>query len=372
MSQFSAFEEIGRRIAEDVERRILYGEPMTEQEWKDCTDPARMLIAIRPGPEQVGLVIPGRVGEVAFRASDRKLRLFACACCRQVWHLLTDERSRRAVVVAEKLADDGWRYTDDVRAADVDADRADVESGPFLTLAWAAHATLITDAASTARVAIESSTVAIADQTTLLRHIIGSPFRPWNAVKCEVCSGDGRFRPNPLKVPGTWHSGKCKHCSGRGWLPGPPLPKCERCGGKGVNRIAYAGPVAIECRHGRDVCTICDACNWCDGTGNSLPTVVHQLAAALYAGDQDAAPMLHDALLECGQERLAEHFAPRRPCPRCDGSRRIEDVAGEDLDGRGGRLVEVACEDCDRNGTVENCSGHPKGCWALDVILGKE
>ena len=36
--------------------------------------------------------------------NDKTLRSFACWCIRKVWRLLTDERSRNAVIVAEKYA----------------------------------------------------------------------------------------------------------------------------------------------------------------------------------------------------------------------------------------------------------------------------
>jgi hypothetical protein len=38
------------------------------------------------------------------RASPRKLRLYACAWAYDLWHRMTDERSRTAVVIAERFA----------------------------------------------------------------------------------------------------------------------------------------------------------------------------------------------------------------------------------------------------------------------------
>lgn len=57
------------------------------------------------------------------------------------------------------------------------------------------------------------------------------------------------------------------------------------------------------------------------------PDTIRQLAESLYGGE-DCAFALHDALLDVGEMDLAQHFAePGR---------------------------------------------HPKGCWAVDLILGKK
>src|SRR5215212_1739335 len=41
----------------------------------------------------------------AWPVSERKFRLYCCACCRRIWSLLTAPESRKAVEVSEALAD---------------------------------------------------------------------------------------------------------------------------------------------------------------------------------------------------------------------------------------------------------------------------
>jgi hypothetical protein len=60
---------------------------MTEEQWIACPDPTPLLNCLN--------------GE----ASDRKLRLFACACFRQIWELIEVDEYHNLVEIAERFAD---------------------------------------------------------------------------------------------------------------------------------------------------------------------------------------------------------------------------------------------------------------------------
>jgi hypothetical protein len=76
--------------------------------------------------------------------TDRELRLFACFCARQNWHLLTDDRSKHAIEVAERYAD-GLATDDDLSAAWAAA--RDVAMAAARDVAWAATWAAARDAA---------------------------------------------------------------------------------------------------------------------------------------------------------------------------------------------------------------------------------
>src|ERR1700685_1871620 len=84
---------------------------MTEAHWLACTDPMPMLEFLRG------------------KGSDRKLRLFAVGCCRRVWGLLEDERSRLGVDAAEQYAD-GNISEEELDAADDDVAAATSDEFP--------------------------------------------------------------------------------------------------------------------------------------------------------------------------------------------------------------------------------------------------
>ena len=82
---------------------------MTEAQWLACADPTPMLHFVRG------------------RASERKLRLFAVACCRQAWEWVAlmpgHDREQRAIadrliLVAERYADREASETERAKAAE--------------------------------------------------------------------------------------------------------------------------------------------------------------------------------------------------------------------------------------------------------------
>ncbi len=147
---------------------------MTEDAWLVCTDSQKMLKSLR-----------GKVG-------DRKLRLLACGCCRQVWASLTLKPVRRAVEAAEQYAD-GAATDEELQQANEkgilavtrtlhgNADRAVSDA------AYAAKLHRMAFAVDTARPAplrighfggLGKDDVLRPCSPVLLRCLVGNPFRP--------------------------------------------------------------------------------------------------------------------------------------------------------------------------------------------------
>ncbi len=163
---------------------------MTDVEWLACDDPEPMLALLRG------------------KASERKLRLFACACCRRTWDLLSDKYSRKALTVAERYADAevsedklGFAWRDARRAAQV-AHRQERETAEASAM-WAVSMLCESDLGRTVAAAElaarceafpgEPSRWADArrGQIVLLRDLFGNPFRPAPAVNSPWLAWNG-------------------------------------------------------------------------------------------------------------------------------------------------------------------------------------
>jgi hypothetical protein len=161
-----------------LEAKVKQRKHMTEAQWLACTSPKQMLAYLR------------------CRVNDRKLRLFAVACCGRLAPLLDDPRSVAAVEVAEQYAD-GLATEEQRTAAARSAQqvcarflrsRTRPAAGDYARqeACSAATATTITRALLAARrtseYAAEAGRLAGMKgrsdyQTSLLRDIFGNPFR---------------------------------------------------------------------------------------------------------------------------------------------------------------------------------------------------
>jgi hypothetical protein len=167
---------------------------MDEATWLTCIDPLPMLNYLE-----------GKV-------SERKLRLFVCACCRRLWHLLDDQGSRGVVEVAERRADGEASNAEifagmkQANAGHIQAIAAMMSSGSRDQTDFRAKTavlyTLQPNTASAARITSRCAAESLASprgglddpsvcsapalaaekqaQAALLRDLFGNPFRPFS------------------------------------------------------------------------------------------------------------------------------------------------------------------------------------------------
>ncbi len=260
---------------------------MDEATWLASADPMAMLSCATNHPARVP---PSRPATLA---SDRKLRLFAVAACRQVWDKLTDPSSRRAVEIAGKYAD-GEATTEELEAVQhavmgrlMSAGEADINN----LVAYATECYVRGMAWATQQIAERcQSIVPPATQAALLHDIFGNPHRPW---KCQ-CDLDVNYR-------------------------------CEWC---------Y------------------ELSSWLRWNGRTVPRIAQRMYDSLDFRDM---PILHDALLDagCDVEDMLMH---------CRGEERCWHKSMPDM---------ASCPDCSA-GWRPLRGPHVRGCWVVDLLLGKE
>lgn len=374
---------------------------MTEAEWLTSENPAAMLTLLMNGPQSS----EGYLRKDWQRPSDRKFRLFAVACCRVCWGLLTDNapcgrcddgkryagqsaypcrdcngtgrvnRSRRAVEVAELYAD-GEATKEELVEAHVIVGRG---RHPW-DCWWATHAdALIAAQRMTGLLTggeedsnIPSRLCPSAAQAALLREVVGNPWRPvtlpkGEPVKCRRCEGDG-WNPSD---DGWGARDKCKVCDGKGMLnlfaPCPwitptvvslataayeerrPARKCEACRGLGGGNEDTGGVQPWG-----DPIYAWEDCPDCHGTGT------------IDDGSLDPARLavLRDALEEAGCAGTG--------CVECKGEGRIwVDYPPVEPHWNG-------CHDCEGGivphpllAHLRSPGPHYCGCWVIDLLRGK-
>lgn len=317
-----------------IPSRFIVGETssMTEQEWLTCDDPGRMLKELQWMGEKrnTGQMLMGFpvVSTTPYKLSDRKLRLFCCACSRQTMHLLTDERSRRIIDIGERMADGGekatardWRAVQDLRREIANRTNNDlldqrqqavymVTTGieadmPAMTLEWSRRTDLVPAAL----------------QASFLRDIIGNPFRPVTMPYSQDCT---------------------PRCQVYSRLT-QQLSKATRCGG---------------CK--RDW-----LCPW-------LTPTVRSLAEAAYI--ERAVKVCEECYGDGVCETNTGGNICQYPCLDCHGSGTVSDgtLDADRLAVLADCLEDAGCDNADILKHLRSPSPHVRGCHVLDMFLGKE
>jgi hypothetical protein len=219
---------------------------MTEAEWLAATDPILML------------------NSLSGTVSERKLRLFACSCCRRVWEALPGEGSREAVEIAERYADgreddESLSRAQAIAASEINPEAFDKENPAF----WATSPSMSVD-------------------------------------NCIQCSGWSVSFASPSNVP--WDSPEVQ-----------TVQEQERIMQAGMLRCVFGNPFRRA------------------GTLREFRT---------------------EAMIRLAEEIYREQAFDRLP------------ILAE-------ALQDAGCDDADLLGHLRGPGPHVRGCWALDLLLGK-
>jgi hypothetical protein len=164
---------------------------MNEDEWLNGADVTELLTFLKG------------------RCSDRKLRLFAVACCQRIWGLLQREDAKELILTAERHAD-GLVSRNAMRAARRVYDGVVSPQGFVALTASSAARTTVEERATQAailtavhvgeavvyadpNVVISGAAIASACATLIpmLRDILGNPFRPVTVDAAWLARNDG-------------------------------------------------------------------------------------------------------------------------------------------------------------------------------------
>lgn len=153
---------------------------LSESGWLSSRNPRRMLTSL----------------QAIFRLStnhlSRKLRLYACAVCRQELKLHTDDRSPQAVDVAEQFADEIVSMARLLGARKMLKSPWPPDQENYYVLYRAAYHSTDRDAMKAAHlVSQDPGSVGNERQSELLRDILGNPFHPLPLLEPSLLTANG-------------------------------------------------------------------------------------------------------------------------------------------------------------------------------------
>lgn len=153
---------------------------MTETEWNSCREPDAMLEYLR----------------TCAKLSNRKLRLFAAACCRRAWHLFPDPDALRAIEAVElrvdgDIDDEAYHQATRLSQRHPCVSTLLIDEPYFSQEVWFDTATLGMDASGGGDVAWAAE---LEVHCGLVREVFGNPFQPTYVHSARLKANKGRAR----------------------------------------------------------------------------------------------------------------------------------------------------------------------------------